>query len=115
MTTYRTVRKGDDVPFTLKFLTDQRPGEDPDPIPTAEVSWQVLDDDTGELVEDGEGNMDVYDGVNAHFKSKLPKALTSTLVEKRKYALVMIVVYDGDEASFTILFSAEARTEATLH
>lgn len=111
---HKTVRIGDDVPFTLKSLQDQRPGEDPEPLPDAECSWQVLDMETGDLVEDGEGVMEVYDAVAAHFKGKLPRSFTSTLHDKRQYSLVMIAAWDDDEQSFTIIFTAEKRTETTL-
>ncbi len=113
--TYRTVRIGDDVPFSLRNLTDQRPGETEEPVPAATVAWKVLDVKTGDQVATGTGTMDLYDAVAASYRGKLPKTFTATLIEKRKYALVMIPTFDDYEQSFTILFVAEARTEATLH
>lgn len=96
----REIVIGDDFPFTAQDVTWERNGS---PIPTADLTWSLEDEDADEVAS---GTMTQYDALAASYEGVIPRAVTVALVKGAEYYLLVAVEDDGIRNTFSLRLRA---------
>jgi len=92
---------GDDFPFSAR---NAKTGRDETPAPTAAFTWELVDTQTRDALDDG--SLSLYDEPSASFEGYVPAATTDDLEPGREYTLRVRMTIDGKTTTRSAIIRA---------